>query len=158
MSDDLEHEAVVVRERNHLLDVTAGAASGRALVLDPVPNEPLHPEADRAGQDREGDHRDLARADPSAACTWPREERHDAPRRADLVTVVEVVRLRIVEVDRALHEPEAEDAGVEVDVTLRIAGDRGDVVDALDFAHGSTPNEVMTRSVSWPGSGMWDAG
>src|SRR5690349_6697248 len=51
---------------------------------------------------------------------------HDAAWRPDLVTVIEVVCLRIVEVDGALHEAEAEYPGVEVDVSLRIAGDGSD--------------------------------
>lgn len=37
---------------------------------------------------------------------------------------------RIVEIDRALYQSHAEYAGIEVEVALRIAGDRRDVMDA----------------------------
>jgi hypothetical protein len=43
-----------------------------------------------------------------------------------------VVDGRIVLIDRLLDQPEAEDAGVEVHVPGRIAGDQGDVVDAFE--------------------------
>src|SRR5258705_9599122 len=65
----------------------------------------------------------------------PREERHDAPRRPHLVAVVEMVGLRIVEVHRALHEPEPEQPAIEVEVPLRVTRDRGDVVNTQDVAH-----------------------
>jgi len=49
-----------------------------------------------------------------------------------LVGVEEVVDAGIVLVDRLGHQAQAEDARVEVDVERRVAGDRGDVVDALE--------------------------
>jgi hypothetical protein len=66
----------------------------------------------------------------------PQEERHDAARVADVIAEVEVVGLGIVEVDGTLDEAQAEHPDVEVEVALRVAGDRGDVMDAEDFAHG----------------------
>src|SRR2546423_1768455 len=54
-----------------------------------------------------------------------------------LVGVEEVVDGRIVLVDGLLHEPQAENADVEVDVAGRVAGDAGDVVDPLE-AHRCT--------------------
>jgi hypothetical protein len=41
-----------------------------------------------------------------------------------------VVGSRIVEVYGALHQPEPQEASVEVEVTLRITRDGGDVMDA----------------------------
>ena len=60
------------------------------------------------------------------------EERQVHPRRAVLVAVEEVVHGRVVLVDRALDHPQAEHAGVELDVPGGVTGDRGDVVDALE--------------------------
>ena len=60
------------------------------------------------------------------------EERDVAPGRPVLVGVEEVVDGRVVLVDGLLHEPQAEDARVEVDVPRRIAGDARDVVDAVE--------------------------
>ena len=48
-----------------------------------------------------------------------------------LVRVEEVVDGRVVLVDRLLDQPQAENAGVEVDIPRRVAGDAGDVVDAV---------------------------
>ena len=59
------------------------------------------------------------------------EERDVAPRRALLVRVEEVVDGRVVLVHRLLHEPEAEDTRVEVDVARGIRRDAGDVMDPV---------------------------
>src|SRR5690349_8444919 len=118
-ADDLEEQSIRISKGDHLFRVRALAAAHGTLVGNPMPNETLDPEADRARQHRERGHRDLSCADTSATRAGPGEERHDAPRGADLVAVVEVIGLRIVEVDRALDESEAKEAGVEVDVALR---------------------------------------
>ena len=49
-----------------------------------------------------------------------------------LVGVEQVVDGRIVLVDGLLDHPQPEHARVEVDVARRVAGDRGDVVDAVE--------------------------
>ena len=46
------------------------------------------------------------------------------------VAKIEMVSRRIVEVDGALDEPHAEHAGVEIEILLRIAGDRRDMMNA----------------------------
>ena len=50
-----------------------------------------------------------------------------------LVGVEEVVDGRVVLVDRLLHEPQAEDARVEVHVPRGVGGDRRDVVDPFEL-------------------------
>ena len=52
------------------------------------------------------------------------------------VGVEEVIGAGIVLVDAALDEAHAEDAGVEIEVFLRRAGDGGDVVKTVDGMHG----------------------
>src|SRR5437660_1504252 len=61
------------------------------------------------------------------------EERDVRARAALLVRVEEVVDGRVVLVHRLLDEPQAEDAGIEVDVPRRVAGDQRDVVDPLEL-------------------------
>ncbi len=63
------------------------------------------------------------------------EERDVRAGRAVLVGVEEVVDARVVLVDRLLDQPQTEHARVEVDVAASVAGDQGDVVDAVDRAH-----------------------
>src|SRR5687767_10921459 len=72
---------------------------------------------------------------PPAAPLRPGEECHDAARRPLGVAKVEVIGAGIVEVDGQLHEPKAEDLRVEVEIALRVAGDRRDVMKTEDLAH-----------------------
>jgi hypothetical protein len=124
VADQLVHRTVVIAEGDHTLDVGAAAARRERLVPHAVAHEALEPEAERARQHRERRHRDLARTLAARPGTGPREEGHDAARRADLVAVVQVIGLRIVEVDRALHEAQPEQAGEEIEIALRITRDR----------------------------------
>ena len=66
---------------------------------------------------------------------------------AVLVRVEEVVDRRVVLVDRLLHHPQAEHAGVEVDVPRCVAGDAGHVVDAFE-PHVSRSSPVSPVSCS----------
>src|SRR5438445_434990 len=61
------------------------------------------------------------------------EEGQVGPGRALLVAVEQVIDRRIVLVDALLHQPQPEHADVELDIARRIAGDRCDVVDALEL-------------------------
>jgi len=71
---------------------------------------------------------DLPAALPAATGVRPREKSQNGSRVAHLVTEIEVIGGRVIEVDGALDEPESEDAGVKVEVALRAAGDAGDVM------------------------------
>jgi hypothetical protein len=64
----------------------------------------------------------------------PGEEGEDRARAAGLVAIVEVVGARIVEIHRLLDQPQSERPGVEVEIALRGARDRGDVMNAV-LAH-----------------------
>ena len=74
---------------------------------------------------------------PGAGTTGGRagelEPGQDRARRAALIAEVQVVGLGCVEVDRLLDQPQAEHAGIEVDVALRITGDHRDVVKAVEL-------------------------
>src|SRR5207302_9036456 len=61
------------------------------------------------------------------------EEGQVGPGRALLVAVEQVIDRGIVLVDALLHQPQPEHADVELDIARRIAGDRCDVVDALEL-------------------------
>src|SRR5688500_11392372 len=79
--------------------------------------------------------RDLARALPSPVGAGPGEEGQDTSRGACCVAEVEVVGAGIVEVDGSLHEAESENPGVEVQISLGVARDRGHMMDAANAAH-----------------------
>ncbi len=69
---------------------------------------------------------------PAAPHSRILEERDVTTRRPLLVGVEEVVHGRVVLVHRLLHEPEPENAGVEIDVPWGIARDARHVVDAVE--------------------------
>src|SRR5450631_494160 len=95
--------------------------------------KPLAPEVQRIlGGDAELERVDHPRPGATAGCAGELEPGQDRARGASLVAEVQVVRLRRVEVDGLLDEPQAEDAGIEVDVSLRVAGDHRDVVKGVE--------------------------
>jgi hypothetical protein len=74
-------------------------------------------------------------------------------RPAPLVAVIEVVRARVVEVDRLLDEAQAQQPRVEVEVGLRDAGDGRDMVNAgKGRGHGilraAKPRYARTRATA----------
>jgi len=89
------------------------------------------------------------RACPTRAGALVLEERQVGARVTVLVRVEQVVDGRVVLVDRLLDEPQPEQADVEVDVALRVAGDAGHVVDAFEL-HGTSvgcaPHPESVRS------------
>src|SRR5688572_23644020 len=94
---------------------------------------------------------------PPAAALRPGEERQDAARRPLGVAKIEVIGAGIVEVDGQLHESEAEDLRVEVEIALRVAGDRRDVMKTEDLAHNESSRLTCVlatpldrgREISW---------
>ncbi len=125
VGDQLTHESFVILERDHAL---VFVARNGLVELDALLDQPLDPEANGAGQDREGRYGYLTTALPPATGIRPREKSEDASRASRLVTEVEMIGCRIVEVYGALDEPEAKNAGVEVEIPLWITGYAGDVM------------------------------
>jgi hypothetical protein len=70
---------------------------------------------------------------------------------AALVGVEQVVDGRVVLIDRLGDQPEPEHARVEVEVADRVAGDRGDVVDALQLHCALLQQSSSRRVLTAPG-------
>ncbi len=87
------------------------------------------PRSRDCGGNAEGDSGDLSGADRPGPGVSPRRERHAGVGRR-LCVGRKVVRARVVLVDRALDQTEAEGLGSEPEGPLRVARDAGDVVDA----------------------------
>ncbi len=66
----------------------------------------------------------------------PREECEDGAGRTGFVAEIEVIGAGIVEVHGLLHQPQAEDARIEIEIALRRTGDGGDVVDTVGVGLG----------------------
>jgi hypothetical protein len=125
MRDELAHESFVVLKGDNALVLIAG---GRLRELDALLYQPFYPETDGAREYRERGDGYLAPALSPSPRIGPGKESKDAPRISMFITEVEVIGCRIVKVYGALDEPEAEDAGVEIEIPLGIARDTGDVV------------------------------
>jgi hypothetical protein len=123
--DQLTHKSVVVLESDDALPIIAGNGLGE---LDLSRYKALYPETDGAGEYGEGSDGYLAAALSSPPCIRPWKERKKAPRTSLLITKVEVIGGRVIEVYGTLDEPKAEDSGVEIEISLGIARDTGDVV------------------------------
>src|SRR2546429_1711384 len=129
------HHAQLVREP---LRVGEQDALALARDLDAMRAQVLGPEVERCG--RAQTPRDAvqhARARAAARGAGILEERQVGTGRPLLVAVEEVVDGRVVLVDALLYQPQAEHAGVELDVGRCVAGDGGDVVDALELHRGA---------------------
>jgi hypothetical protein len=116
------------------LEVGEAQALGLAPRFVPSVPEALLPEVERLGRgDAPADAVDHSRARPAAGRSGELEERQVRAGIALLVGVEEVVDGGLVLVDRLLHEAQTHQAGVEVDVALRLRGDRRDVVDSFEL-------------------------
>jgi hypothetical protein len=127
MCNQLTHEAFVVLERDHAL---VFVARDGLREFDALLDQSLNPESNGARPDREGRYSYLPATLPASSSIRPGEKGKDTTRVSPLITEVEVIVRGIVEVYRALNEPEAENAGVEVEIPLRVTGDTSDVMNS----------------------------
>src|SRR5712692_9601669 len=88
----------------------------------------------------EGRHRHLPCSLPSLWDSWPGKERHDGARMTQLIPIIQVVGPWVVKVDRQFHQPQTQHPGVEIDIALRVAGNRRHVMNAENFfTHSLSP-------------------
>jgi hypothetical protein len=126
MRDELAHESVAVLEGDDALILVAGS---RLRELDLLSDQSFDPETDRAWEYRERGDSYLASALSSPPRVRPGKKRKNAPRAPLLITKVKMIGGRVVEVYGTLYEPETEDAGIEIEISLGITRDTGDMVD-----------------------------
>ena len=126
----LDHGQLVIEP----LGVGEAQARPGALGLDAVGAEPLGPEVERlVGADPPDDAVHVSRPGAPVGHAGELEEGQIGAGAALLVGEEEVVDGRVVLVDRFLDQAQSQHPGVEVDVLLRVGGNRGDVVDALQL-------------------------
>ncbi len=98
-----------------------------------------------AGGRSESDLDREAHAEPGGRHIGPREKSQIGAGRTLLVGVEEMIGVRHVLVDRFLDQAQAQHADVKVEVFLRVTGDRGDVVYAMNRRlHRTSPNAEST--------------
>ncbi len=140
IGEKLDFHAIRIIEGDDLLT----EALVRPAELSSFSGKPLRPRLEGADGNGECNGRRLSGAPFPARRIGEREECQDGARPALLVSVVEMVDVRSIEVDCLLHEAKAQEADVEVHVRLRVACQRGDVVDPLDI-HDVLPDEPVDR-------------
>ena len=122
-----------------------GSPAGSSIVMRSSPNRVMGPstarlrlpgagepdvEGIRGNGETKGDGLPAASASRGGIGPW--EESRDRAGSAGLVTEVEVIRGGIIEVHGALDEAETEETGVKLEIALRIACERGDMMKAPD--------------------------
>jgi hypothetical protein len=125
--DDFDGNAIRIGEGQHLFPEARAALGGHVVAV-----QPFVPVIERRFGCRQRDRCGLASTDLTVTGAGPIEERDDTARGAGLVSVIEMVGGRVVEVDGLLDEAQAEQAGVEIDVRLGIGGDGRKVVEPGD--------------------------
>ncbi|UUO01006.1 hypothetical protein M4D79_20185 [Mycolicibacterium novocastrense] len=103
-------------------------AGARLTDRDIQGRQPVPPPAQRRLRHRQRHGGGLPGAAAPGREAGPWKEGDQRSGSAGLVAEVQVVAVGGVEVDRLLHQPQAQHLAVEVDVALRVRGDRRDVV------------------------------
>src|SRR5580698_4695364 len=118
MGDQFDLHAIWVGKCQDLfraVEASSGPFSEYAFVAQAV-----LPVVQRTLRDTEGGVSDLASSGVPTAGVWPREEGQNGAGRSSVIAEIEMVGTGIVEVDGALDEAQAEDLGVEVEVSLGV--------------------------------------
>ncbi len=133
-----DQRLVLDRRDDKLVLEALGVAEAKGAIdplgIGPRCGQALFPEVERlVGCDAPDDAVDHSLARAALRGVRELEEGHVGARAALLVGVEEVVDARLVLVHGLLDHAEAEGAGVEVDVLLRVGRDRCDVVDSVEL-------------------------
>src|SRR6266567_297998 len=89
-----------------------------------IARQAFDPVIERSGRDREGDINNLPCAPATFWSAGPGKEGHDGTRRADLITIVEMIGARIIKVDGLLDQALPQNTGIKIDILLWISHDR----------------------------------
>ena len=135
----VEQERAVAAPLVDARDLRAALRESRAPILE------------RARGNRQRDLDAESDAEPARRRILKREEGEIGARMSRRVGIKEVIRVRRILIHTLLHQAHAEHAGVEVEILLRVAGDRRDVMNAVDVGHGElcqSARDVSRRAPS----------
>ena len=85
---------------------------------------------------RKAHGRHLSAPAHAPAGTGPWKKSYDCSGAPNVITEIKMVAAWVVEIDGALDETQTQRLGIKIEIRLRIARDRGDVMDA-SAAHGN---------------------
>src|SRR6266576_3034689 len=95
--------------------------------------EPRFPITHGVVRNGERDGYDLARPARTAPHTGPREKSNNCPWSARTVAKIEMIASWIVEINGALDQSQAEHLRIKIQIALRVTGDRGNMMNAVQF-------------------------
>lgn len=141
--DQFEQQSVRIDEANaFLIEAPKFFYGNHSLLFQSVV-----PIADRLRRDCETGRNYLASAARAAPRAGPWEKCDDCSRPSGPVAEIQMIRARIVEVDRAFHEPQAKDLGIKIEIALRIGRDRSDMMNTEKF-HRDLVTHVFVEKAS----------
>src|SRR4030095_8262943 len=141
--DQFEPQSIWIRKRHDLLLKTFV----RTFKLDALLTEPLCPKFQGWLRNRERGHSYLTMPLAPFLCPRPRKESENRPRGALGVAIVEMIGLGIVIVNREFDKSQAENAGIEIQIPLRVARNRRHVMNAENFfTHSVVPLKYQCRT------------
>jgi len=127
--DQFNHKSIRIKQSNYFFSETRRRFLGRYMLLfqalKPIPN--------RIRWNCECCRFDLTSAANPASRSRPRKKRQDCSGCAASIAEVKMVRSRIVEIDSTFDEPQPKQPNIKIEVPLRIARDRRDVMKSTDF-------------------------
>src|SRR5215471_3444944 len=128
-SNQLNLKSIRIKQSNYFFTETRRHFLSSHVVLF----QTLQPKPDRILRNRECCRFDLTGAANSAPRSRPGEKCQDCAWRAAPIAKIKMVRSRIIKIYRALNKTQTEKSDIKIEVPLRIAGDRSDVMKSRNF-------------------------
>ncbi len=122
-----DHAIRVLQPQDRLAEFLRGA-----LRLEAGAQGARQPETDARGIDGERNFSDLTDAGAARRTIFPDQKGNQRARRTHGVAIEEMKLCGVLEAAGALDEAQAEEADVEIDIRLDLAGNQRDVMDAGD--------------------------
>src|SRR6478672_3288813 len=124
MADDFDLHSVQIGKGQNLLV----KALALALCRDAMIAEAPLPVIERGKRNAESCLYHFTSSCDSLNCRRPGKESQDGSRRSLIVTEIEMIGARVVEINGALYKPESEHLRVKVKIALRVRGNCSDMV------------------------------
>jgi hypothetical protein len=122
--NQLDQHSIGIRETNDFV----AEPLGRAFSANVVFFQSFKPISGRPRRNGKGGGADFTGTTSTATSAGPWEERKDRSRCTGSIAEIKVVTAWIIEIDGAFDEPESEQFDIEVEIALRITGNRGNMV------------------------------
>src|SRR5262245_27637314 len=141
-SNQFDQKSIRINKSNYFFSETRSCFFSHHVVLF----QTLQPKPDRIQRNCERGRFDLTGPANSASSSRPRKKCQDCSRRAAIIAEIKMVGSRVIKIHRALDETQTEKPDVKIEVPLRIAGDRSDVMKSRNFSVHQGDGDVRSSS------------